>query len=76
MAEKLTELFHCMWRKEAIPQFKDAFIIIQYKRKGNPQVCNNRRYISLLSDAGKTLAKNLLIRMNIHLDQTCLIPES
>ena len=28
MAEKLTELFHCMWRKEAIPQeFKDASII-------------------------------------------------
>ena len=25
MAEKLTELFHCMWRKEAIPQeFEDA----------------------------------------------------
>ena len=25
MAEKLTELFQCMWRKEAIPQdFKDA----------------------------------------------------
>ena len=27
MAEKLKGLFHCMWRKEAIPQeFKDAFI--------------------------------------------------
>ena len=35
MAEKLTELFHCMWRKEAIPQeFKDASIIHLYKRKG------------------------------------------
>ena len=39
MAEKLTELFQCMWRKEAIPQdFKDASIIHLYKRKGNPQV--------------------------------------
>ena len=46
MAEKLTELFLCMWRKEAIPQdFKDASIIHLYKRKGNPQVCD--RGISL-----------------------------
>ena len=37
LAEKLTELFQCMWRKEAIPQdFKDASIIHLYKRKGNP----------------------------------------
>ena len=60
MAEKLTELFHCMWRKEAIPQeFKDASIIHLYKRKGNPQVCDNHRGISLLSIAGKILAKIL-----------------
>ena len=39
MAEKLTELFHCMWRKEAIPQeFKDASIIHLYKGKGNPSL--------------------------------------
>ena len=38
VAEKLTELFHIMWRKEAIPQeFKDATIIHLFKRKGNPQ---------------------------------------
>ena len=50
MAEKLTELFHCMWRKEAIPQeFKNASIIHIYKRKGNPQACENHRGISLLS---------------------------
>ena len=77
MAEKLTELFHCMWRKEAIPQeFKDASIIHLYKRKGNPQVCDNHRGISLLSIAGKILAKILLNRLNVHLDQTGLIPES
>ena len=36
VAEKLTELFHIMWR--AIPQeFKDATIIHLFKRKGNPQ---------------------------------------
>ena len=49
MAEKLTELFECMWRKrKAIPQdFKDASIIQLYKRKGHPQVCDNHRGISL-----------------------------
>ena len=50
MAEKLTELFQSMWRKEAIPQdFKDASIIHLYKRKGNPQVCDNHRGISLIN---------------------------
>ena len=77
MAEKLRELFQCMLRKEAIPQdFKDASIIHLYKRKGNPQVCDNHRGISLLSIAGKILAKILLNRLNAHLDQAGLIPES
>ena len=77
MAEKLTELFQCMWRKKAIPQdFKDASITHLYKRKGNPQVCDNHRGISLLSIAGKILAKTLLNRLNAHLDQAELIPES
>ena len=59
MAEKLTELCHCMWRKEAILQeFKDASIIHLYKRKGNPQVCDNHRGISLLSIAGKRYWQN------------------
>ena len=54
MAEKLTELFQCMWTKEAIPQdYKDASILHLYKRKGNPQVCDNHRGISLLSIVGR-----------------------
>ena len=65
-----------MWMKEAIPQdFKNAAIIHLYKRKGNPQVCDNHRGISLLSIAGKILAKILLNRLNVHLDQKGLIPE-
>ena len=77
MAEKLTELFHCMLRKKAIPQeFKDASINHLYKVKGNPQVCDNLRGISLLCIAGKMLAKILLNRLNVHLDQKGLIPES
>ena len=74
MAEKLTELFHCMWRKEAIPQeFKDASIIHLHKQQGNPQVCDNHRGISLLSIAGKILAKILLNPLNVHFDQKELI---
>ena len=77
VAEKLTELFHIIWRKEAIPQeFKDATIIHLFKRKGNPQVCDNHRGISLLSIAGKILARVLLNRMNEHLERSGLLPES
>ena len=63
--------------KGAIPQdFKDASIIHLYKRKRNPKVCDNHRGISLLSIAGKILAKILLNRLNAHLDKAGLIPES
>ena len=77
MSEKITELIHCMWRKEAIPQeYKDAPIIHLYKRKGNPQVFENQRGISLLSIAGKIQATILLFRLNVHFDQKGPIPES
>ena len=66
-----------MWRKEAIPQeFKATTIIHLFKRKGNPQVCDNHRGISLLSIAGKILARVLLNRLNEHLEQSGLLPES
>ena len=66
-----------MWRKEAIPQeFKDASIIHLFKRKGNPQLCDNHRGISLLSIAGKILARVLLNRLNEYLEQSGLLPES
>ena len=77
VAKKMTELFHIMWRKEAIPQeFKHASIIHIFKRKGDPQLCDNHRDISLLSIAGKVLARVLLNRLNEHLDQTGPLPES
>ena len=61
-----------MWRKEAIPQdFNDASIIHLYKRKGNPQACDNHRGICW-EDTGKIL----LNRVNCHLDQAGLKPES
>ena len=66
-----------MWRKEVIPQdFKDASIIHLFKWKGNPQLCDNHRGISLLSIAGKVLTRILLNRLNKHLEQSGLLPES
>ena len=63
--------------KEAIPQeFKDATIIHLVKRKGNPQVCDKHRGISLLSFAGKILARVLLNRLTEHLEQSGLLSES
>ena len=63
--------------KEAIPQeFKDASIIHLFKRKGNPQLCDIHRVISLLSIAGKVLERVLFNRLNEHLEQSGLLPES
>ena len=77
IAEKLTELFQIMWRKKATPkEFKDATIIHLFKKKGNPQVCDNHRGISLLSMAGRILARVLMNRLNEHLEQPGLLSES
>nr|VZH99525.1 unnamed protein product [Spirometra erinaceieuropaei] len=48
---------------------------IPAERKGNRQVCDNHRGISLLSIAGKIFARILLNRLNNHLEQG-LLPES
>nr|VZI39374.1 unnamed protein product [Spirometra erinaceieuropaei] len=72
----LTALFQEMWRQGEVPQdFKDATTVHLYKRKGNRQVCDNHRGISLLNIAGKIFARILLNRLNIHLEQG-LLPES
>ena len=64
LTEKLHQMFLLMWQQETTPQeFKDASIIHLYKRKGNLQVCDNHRGISLLSIAGKILARILLNRL-------------
>ena len=77
LVEKLTELFKSMWEQESVPQeFKDAPIIHLYKKKGNRQSCDNHRGISLLSIAGKILARIILNRLICHLDQEELLPES
>ena len=73
---KLLDLFQLVWNKELVPQeLKDASIIHVYKRKGNHQSCDNHRGISLLSIAGKILARVLLNRLMDHLEKG-LLPES
>jgi hypothetical protein len=65
-----------MWAQEKLPQeFKDASIIHLYKLQGNRSSCYNHRGISLLSIAGKILARILLNRLNAHLERD-LLPES
>nr|VZI06582.1 unnamed protein product [Spirometra erinaceieuropaei] len=74
--DHLTALFQEMWRQGEVPQdFKDATIVHLYKRKGNRQVCDNHRGISLLNIARKIVARILLNRLNNHLKQG-LLPES
>jgi len=64
LLQKLTALFQSSLESEALPQeFKDATIVHIYKRKGNKRSCHNHRGISLLSIAGKIMARILLNRL-------------
>ena len=66
LLQKLTDLFCLMWDEEVVPQqLKDASIIRLYK-KGNRQLCDNYRGISLLAIAGQILARVLLNRLVVH----------
>ena len=76
-----------MWTQEELPQeYKDPSITHLYKNKGDRQVCDNYRCISLLAIAGKVLARVLLNRLQTHLEgatqdpppdkQPSLLPET
>ena len=61
--------------EELLPQdFKDALIVIIYKKKGERSDCGNHRGIALLSIAGKILAKIVLSR--IRPISESILPES
>ncbi|VDL94187.1 unnamed protein product [Schistocephalus solidus] len=65
-----------MWRQGQVPQdFKDAAIVHLYKRKGNCQLCDNHRGISLLNIAWKVFDRILLNSLNGHPEQG-ILPES
>lgn len=64
VVESLHELFSVIWRRGIVPrQWKNANIISIYKKKGDCAVCDNSRGISLLSVAGKVLARIMLMRL-------------
>lgn len=68
VATKLTELMQLFWEEGSVPQdFKDANIIHLYKNKGDRASCDNHRGISLLSIAGKIMARVVLNRITHHL---------
>ena len=73
VAKKMIYFTLCGEKK---PSLKNASIIHLFKRKGNPQLCDNHRGVSLLSIAGKILARVLLNRLNEHLEQSWPLPES
>ena len=78
VAEKLTVISHYVEKRSHPSRIQGCnnYPPIQKERKSSPQVCNNHRGISLLSIAGKILAKVLLNRLNEHIEQSGLLPES
>nr|VZI15991.1 unnamed protein product [Spirometra erinaceieuropaei] len=55
--------------------FEDTIIVHLYKRKDNPQVCDNNRSLSLLNITGTIFARIFANYLNEHLGQG-LLPES
>ena len=75
LLQSLTSLFHAFWRHGKLPQdLKDARVVILFK-KGDRSECGNYRGISLLSTAGKILARVLLNRILANITDN-VIPES
>ena len=62
--DKLQDLSTNCWEKGTLPQdLRDAVIVSLYKNKGEKSECSNYRGITLLSIAGKLLARVLLNRL-------------
>ena len=75
LQEKLHSLIVHIWRNEHVPQnWKDANIVPIFK-KGSRKECGNYRGISLLSIAGKILARIILNRLD-KLICTQILPET
>ncbi|BHF72683.1 hypothetical protein SprV_0401575200 [Sparganum proliferum] len=70
----LTALSQEVSRQGELPQdFEDATIVHLYRRKGNRQLCDNHRGISLQNITGKIFARILLNRPNHHFEQGLLL---
>ena len=71
----LHQLLVTCWRNGTIPhEMRNASIITLYKNKGDKGDCNNYRGISLLSIAGKAIARVLLTRLQALAER--VLPES
>ncbi|XP_041934160.1 uncharacterized protein LOC121696990 [Alosa sapidissima] len=76
LTRRLHLLITKIWQSENVPQdWKDANIIILYKQKGDRADCGNSRGISLLSTAGKVLAKIMLSQLVEYISELTL-PET
>ena len=65
-----------MWESAELPKYlKDALIMTIYKNKGDKRDCNNYCGISLLSVAGKCLAK-IILRCLVSNINDKILPES
>ena len=72
----LHKLYQCCWESGQVPQhFKDGKIITIYKNKGDKTICGNSRGVTLLSNAGKGLARVMLTRLIHHVSEN-ILPES
>ena len=61
--DNLQDLLTKCWEKGTLPQdLRDAIIVSLYKNKEEKSDCSNYRGITLLSLAGKIMARVLLIR--------------
>uniref|UniRef100_UPI00398F0602 uncharacterized protein n=1 Tax=Pristiophorus japonicus TaxID=55135 RepID=UPI00398F0602 len=62
--EAFHDIITSIWEEEDMPQdFCDGMIVSLYKNKGNKADCGNYRGISLLSIAGKIIARIVLNRL-------------
>jgi Reverse transcriptase (RNA-dependent DNA polymerase) len=77
LVRRLLERFLKIRDTESVPQdFKDASIVHIFKRKGDRACCDDYRGISLLSIAGKILARVLLNRLSAHANLHEVLPVS
>ena len=64
MIDVLTEIFNRIWRTREWPTPWTQSLVITLPKKGNLQLCQNYRAISLISHSSKLMLKVILNRLN------------